>query len=300
MNGLECLDRIMVERPCPVVMVSSLTAEGADATLEALRLGAVDFVPKPEGAVSLRMAEFAPTLVEKVRAAASAKLRASRRLREKVQHRIGGAVPAAAPAPSAACTPAASGPATGDGLVIVGTSTGGPPALEALLSPLPGDFSLAHCHRAAHAGEFYRPAGTTTGRHLRHSSAGGRASDHAAAGLRLHRPRRRGLDRLAQARGTGGDGGAVATRLSLASQHRPPGAICDGACAAEPADRCSDDRHGQRWRGGHGASFTPRAARPSPKPKKLPSSGACPANWSKPEGPTGSCPCRKSPSDCSR
>ena len=62
MNGLECLDRIMVERPCPVVMVSSLTAEGADATLEALRLGAVDFVPKPEGAVSLRMAEFAPTL----------------------------------------------------------------------------------------------------------------------------------------------------------------------------------------------------------------------------------------------
>ena len=49
MDGLACLDRIMVERPCPVVMVSSLTAEGADATLEALRLGAVDFVAKPDG-----------------------------------------------------------------------------------------------------------------------------------------------------------------------------------------------------------------------------------------------------------
>ena len=48
MDGLACLDRIMVERPCPVVMVSSLTAEGAEATLQALRLGAVDFVAKPD------------------------------------------------------------------------------------------------------------------------------------------------------------------------------------------------------------------------------------------------------------
>ena len=53
MDGLECLDRIMLERPCPVVMVSSLTAAGADATLEALRLGAVDFVAKPDGAHGL-------------------------------------------------------------------------------------------------------------------------------------------------------------------------------------------------------------------------------------------------------
>ena len=44
MNGLECLDRIMLQRPTPVVMVSTLTEEGADATLDALRLGAVDFV----------------------------------------------------------------------------------------------------------------------------------------------------------------------------------------------------------------------------------------------------------------
>jgi len=149
MDGLECLDRIMVQRPCPVVMVSSLTDEGADATLQALALGAVDFVPKPGGAVSLRMDAFAPTLVEKVRAATHAKLRASLRLKERVQHRIGGAMPA--PRTSATARPlgergarpardAVPRSATGDGLVLVGTSTGGPPALEALLRALPGRF----------------------------------------------------------------------------------------------------------------------------------------------------------------
>src|SRR5579872_6654752 len=66
MDGLTCLDRIMVERPCPVVMLSSLTAEGAEETLRALQLGAIDFVAKPAGAVSLRLDEFAPELLRKV------------------------------------------------------------------------------------------------------------------------------------------------------------------------------------------------------------------------------------------
>lgn len=145
MGGLECLDRIIVERPCPVVMVSSLTADGADATLQALRLGAVDFIAKPEGAVSLGMEEFAPRLVEKIRAAAGAKIKASSRLRERVQYRIGGrrgllkpdrAAGADRRLPNAAAIPTASG----NGLVVVGTSTGGPPALEALLAPLPAGF----------------------------------------------------------------------------------------------------------------------------------------------------------------
>ncbi len=148
MNGLECLDRIMVHRPCPVVMVSTLTAQGADATLQALALGAVDFVPKPEGAVSLRMDAFAPTLVEKVRAAANAKVRASVRLKERVQHRIGGAISprrasTTGPGPESTMRPArvsTTRPATGEGLVLVGTSTGGPPALEALLKGLPSSF----------------------------------------------------------------------------------------------------------------------------------------------------------------
>jgi two-component system chemotaxis response regulator CheB len=134
MGGLECLDRIMVENPCPVVMVSSRTAAGADETLQALRLGAVDFVPKPAGAVSLRIDEFAPELVQKIRVAATAKLKASKRLRERVLHRTRHRV-----RPSARKRRRAAR-ASGHGLVLVGTSTGGPPALEALLAPLPAHF----------------------------------------------------------------------------------------------------------------------------------------------------------------
>jgi len=135
MNGLECLDRIMVESPCPVVMVSSRTADGAEETLEALRLGAVDFVLKPAGAVSLKIDEFAPQLVQKIRVAATAKLKASARLRERVLHRT-----RQHERPRAADGTRRSARASGNGLVLVGTSTGGPTALEAFLSPLPSSF----------------------------------------------------------------------------------------------------------------------------------------------------------------
>jgi two-component system, chemotaxis family, protein-glutamate methylesterase/glutaminase len=136
MDGLTCLDRIMVEHPCPVIMVSSMTADGANATLEALRLGAVDFVAKPTGAVSLRIDEMAPDLIEKVRQAASVRLKRSSRLREKVRHRIGGGG-RLGPGETRMGEKLA---ATGDGLVLVGSSTGGPPALEALLTGLPASF----------------------------------------------------------------------------------------------------------------------------------------------------------------
>lgn len=145
LDGLACLDQLMVERPCPVVMVSSHTEEGAEATLKGLQLGAVDFVPKPTGAVSLHLREWAPALVEAVRGAARARVRPSLRLRERVRHRIGRA--AASPRPDAASVRGigealflSEAPLPGEGLVLVGTSTGGPPALEALLVPLPADF----------------------------------------------------------------------------------------------------------------------------------------------------------------
>jgi two-component system chemotaxis response regulator CheB len=145
MGGLECLDRIMLERPCPVVMVSARTGEGAAETLQALELGAVDFVLKPAGAVSLRLAEFAPQLVQKIRVAAGAKLKASKRLRERVTHRMRRGEPASVPAPPLLPTPVAQQKrrrprAAGDGLVLVGSSTGGPPALEAVLCALPAGF----------------------------------------------------------------------------------------------------------------------------------------------------------------
>ena len=136
MDGLSCLDRIMIEHPCPVVMVSSATAAGAQATLEALRLGALDFVAKPTGAVSLRIDDMAKPLIDKVRAAAGAKLRSSLRLRDRIRHRRGEGA-AAAPRRSAKRAKSA---VSGQGLVLVGTSTGGPPALEMLLTALPATF----------------------------------------------------------------------------------------------------------------------------------------------------------------
>jgi two-component system chemotaxis response regulator CheB len=138
MDGLACLDRIMIERPCPVVMVSSLTAAGAEATLEAFRLGAVDFVPKPAGAVSLHMDDWGPELVATVRGAAGARIRTSLRLKDRVRHRIGGAV--TRPRPASGASRRETSPATGHGLVLIGTSTGGPPALETVLTALPANF----------------------------------------------------------------------------------------------------------------------------------------------------------------
>ena len=91
MDGLTCLGQIMIEAPRPVVMISSLTAEGAEATLEAIELGAVDFIAKPSGTVSLEIDRLRPMLVEKVRAAANARIRRTLRLAERVRHQMRGA-----------------------------------------------------------------------------------------------------------------------------------------------------------------------------------------------------------------
>ena len=145
LDGIACLDRIMVERPCPVVMVSARTEEGAADTIEALELGAVDFVPKPDGAISLEIDRLAPLLVEKVRGASAARLPASLRLADRVRARRGLRATrrrASALAPATAARDSATPRAAGERLVLVGTSTGGPQALETLLTGLPADFPL--------------------------------------------------------------------------------------------------------------------------------------------------------------
>jgi two-component system chemotaxis response regulator CheB len=126
-------------------MVSSLTADGAEVTLDAMERGAVDFVAKPSGAVSLEMDRLGPLIVQKVRAAARARLRPTLRLAERIRARsigsLGQATRLRSLPPTAAST-STTAPAAGpfDGVVLVGTSTGGPPALDALLSRLPADF----------------------------------------------------------------------------------------------------------------------------------------------------------------
>jgi len=145
MDGITCLSRIMVECPKPVVMVSSLTSDGAEVTLQALALGAVDFIPKPDGTVSLHIDKIRAALVAKVRNAAKARLRRSRGLVERVRHSAQAA--GARPEPSASRRPvgaaqAASRPAPGPihGLVMIGVSTGGPGAIESIIPRLPRQF----------------------------------------------------------------------------------------------------------------------------------------------------------------
>jgi two-component system chemotaxis response regulator CheB len=135
MDGLTCLGQIMIEAPRPVVMISSLTEAGAVATLEAMELGAIDFVAKPSGAVSLEIDRLRPILVEKVRAAAQARIRPTLRLRERIRHQLRGAGLHAPTARQRAphISPARRGTDPAPGLVLIGTSTGGPAALDVVL-----------------------------------------------------------------------------------------------------------------------------------------------------------------------
>jgi len=102
----------------------------------------VDFVAKPSGALSLRLDEFIPELRQKVRLAVGAKLSTSLRLRERVRHRIGRAAGSADRHATSRreSTHIASGLPAKEGLVLIGTSTGGPPALEEVLTALPVAF----------------------------------------------------------------------------------------------------------------------------------------------------------------
>jgi len=76
MDGITCTARLMTENPVPVVMLSSTTQKGASKTLEALAAGAVDFIPKPSGSVSLDLDLLRETIVSKVKSAAGARARA--------------------------------------------------------------------------------------------------------------------------------------------------------------------------------------------------------------------------------
>jgi two-component system chemotaxis response regulator CheB len=143
MDGITCLSRIMVECPKPVVMVSSLTSQGAEVTLQALALGAVDFISKPDGTVSLHIDKIKAALVAKVRGAARARLRNTRGLLERVRH-TAAQKSAATLAPQRQVGTARGEPASSAGavrgVVLIGVSTGGPGAIEIIVPRLPANF----------------------------------------------------------------------------------------------------------------------------------------------------------------
>lgn len=134
LDGLGTLRELMRRRPLPVVMVSSLTQEGAATTIQALAAGAVDFVAKPSGSISLDMAKVARELVAKVKAASRATPRVAAEpepLAAKAPVAAAGAIPAAAVAGQALRA------GTAERLVVIGCSTGGPGALHQVLPRLP-------------------------------------------------------------------------------------------------------------------------------------------------------------------
>jgi len=123
MDGLEFLDRLMRLRPMPVVMISSLTERGSEVTLQALEIGAVDFVAKPHAESVTALQLYADEICDKIRAARNAHLK--RRL---------GETPRAPPAGSGF-----SSRMLQDGIIAIGASTGGTEAIREVLSELPPD-----------------------------------------------------------------------------------------------------------------------------------------------------------------
>lgn len=152
MDGLTALSLMMQARPTPIVMVSSLTEKGAQATMEALALGAVDFIAKPGGTISLSIDDIQALLLEKVRTASRIRLRPGRpaaAMPAPVQRAPRPALARPAPASPRTTTsaPASVSPAPlrggmgrCPGLVLIGISTGGPRTLEDVLPQLPSDF----------------------------------------------------------------------------------------------------------------------------------------------------------------
>lgn len=139
MDGLTCLSRIMIENPKPVVMISSLTQRDAAPTLEALALGAVDYVAKPGGTISLNMETIQKEIVKKVRAAARARIRRAKNLTARLQsQRAEHESTRISQQTFSSLRPSSCARLTNlPGLLLVGASTGGPRTLDDVLPLLP-------------------------------------------------------------------------------------------------------------------------------------------------------------------
>jgi len=130
MDGLDFLGRLMRLRPMPVVMISTLTQRGAEVTLRALELGAVDFIAKPRIGLAEGIKELSDQIVEKIRVAAAAHVRRA--------PASGVVSPAAAPTVVEPATRAL-GRISTEKLIAVGASTGGTEAIKEVLTRMPAD-----------------------------------------------------------------------------------------------------------------------------------------------------------------
>lgn len=137
MDGVTFLRNLMRLRPMPVVMVSSLTEHGAEVTLDALAVGAVDYLPKPKIDVAATLTDYAEELRAKIRSAATA------RVRPYTGAVSGAAAPGVAPRLPVdavlAKAPARRQLRTTDRIIAIGASTGGTEAIKEVLVQLPAD-----------------------------------------------------------------------------------------------------------------------------------------------------------------
>lgn len=136
MDGLATLQQIMKTAPLPVIMISSLTEAGAESTLKALEYGALDFIPKSLS--NTNHDQFAQELIRKIRAVSRKK--SLLQLRFGRTHSVAGQPPAP-PAYKPTAPAVLGGPCKGvRDIVAIGVSTGGPPAVQKILSVLPANF----------------------------------------------------------------------------------------------------------------------------------------------------------------
>ena len=148
MDGLQATEVIMSSNPRPILIVSSESREGAEVTLKALELGAIDFVPKPSGGIDLDMSSVKDELCRKLKM--SAKVRVVRTAtRSKLQHEIAASLPRVEPASKngdsglqevKAAVSAAAKAAGKFPIIVLASSTGGPATLMKFIPFFPKDF----------------------------------------------------------------------------------------------------------------------------------------------------------------
>jgi len=132
MDGIEFLGRLMRLRPMPVVMISTLTERGADVTIRALELGAVDFVAKPRLGVANGLSDLSVQIVEKVRIAAAVVIKRASTHQKQIEKIAGAVIPALN-------IYAGVGRLSTEKLICIGASTGGTEAIKEILTRLPAD-----------------------------------------------------------------------------------------------------------------------------------------------------------------
>ncbi len=143
MDGIDFLSKLMRLRPMPVVMVSTLTERGAEVTLKALELGAIDFVAKPKIGVADGLRQLSDDITDKIRVASKARIHRLAPAAGTTSAAAAGARPAGAPGAAAAPKPVAATPLLGrlstEKLIFIGASTGGTEATKDVLIGLPTD-----------------------------------------------------------------------------------------------------------------------------------------------------------------